>query len=264
MSTMNPHAMSLPRRALTDVAVMTRRTMLAHVRVPALIATATALPVMWVLLFNYVFGGAMERSGTRYIDFLVPGVVILAVTFNMNNAAVGVAEDLNRGMIQRFRSLPTTRWALLGGRAVFDTARNLLAVLVVIGVGALAGFRFHNGAVAAVGAIALALMFGFAMSWLGAIIGLVARDVETASMGSLLAAIPALFVTSLFVPIATMPGWLQAVAKINPVTHAVDAARGLALGGPVQGPVLRTLAWTAGLLIILVPVTIARYQRIVR
>jgi len=211
-----------------------------------------------------VFGGAMQQAGARYIDYLVPGVVVLAVTFNLNNAAVGAAEDTNRGMIQRFRSLPTTRWALLGGRAVFDIVRNLIAVLVVLGVGALAGFRFHNGVAGAVGMVLLALTFGFAMSWLGASIGLVARDVETASMGSLLAAIPALFVTSLFVPIDTMPGWLQAVAEVNPVTHAVDAARGLALGGPVQGPVLRTLAWTAGLLVVLVPLTIARYQRIVR
>jgi ABC-2 type transport system permease protein/oleandomycin transport system permease protein len=243
---------------------MTRRNLLAHLRVPALIATATALPIMWVLLFNYVFGGALQASGVRYIDFLVPGVVVLAVTFNLNNAAVGTAEDLNRGMVQRFRSLPMTRWALLAGRAVFDTARNTLAVLVVLGVGALAGFRFHNGFLAGIAAVGLALVFGFAMSWVGAFLGLVMRSVETASMGSLLLAIPAVFLTSLFVPVNTMPGWLQAVAKVNPVTHAVDATRGLILGGPAVRPVLWTLAWTAGLLAVLVPLTVARYQRISR
>jgi ABC transporter DrrB family efflux protein len=248
--------------ALTDVSVMTRRILLAHLRVPALLGTALALPVMWVLLFNYVFGGALQRPGQPYIDQLVPGVMVLAVTWNLNNAAVAVAEDLGRGMVQRFRSLPIARWAPLAGRAVFDTVRNALSVLVVIGVGALAGFRFRGGVVPALASIGLAVLFGFAMSWLGAFIGLLTRDVETATMGSLLLTIPLLFVTSLFVPMRTLPGWMQAAAKVNPVTQAVDAARGLALGGtPVAKPVLATVAWTVGLVAVLVPLTIARYQR---
>jgi ABC-2 type transport system permease protein/oleandomycin transport system permease protein len=251
-----------PARMLTDVVVMTRRNLYAHLRMPALIATATALPIMWVLLFNFVFGGALQPADVEYIDFLVPGVMVLAVTFNLNNAAVGVAEDLSQGMIHRFRSLPMTRWALLAGRAVFDTVRNLLAVLVVIGVGALCGFRFHNGAGAAVASVALALAFGVAMSWLGAFIGLLARGVETASMTSLLLAIPTVFVASLFVPVASMPGWLQAVARVNPVTPAVDATRALVLGGPVARPVILTLAWTVGLLAVLIPLTVVRYRRI--
>lgn len=262
MTTTSLHPVSTPVRILTDVAVMTRRNMYAHLRMPALIAAATALPIMWVLLFNFVFGGALRPAGIKYIDFLVPGVMVLAVTFNLNNAAVGVAEDLNRGMVHRFRSLPMTRWALLAGRAVFDTSRNLLAIFVVWVVGALAGFRFHNGFAAAIAAVALALAFGFAMSWLGAFIGLLARGVETASMASLLLAIPTVFVASLFVPVSSMPGWLQAVAKINPVTPAVDATRALILGGPVARPVLQTLAWTVGLLLVLVPLTVVRYQRI--
>jgi len=247
---------------LTDVGVMTRRNLYAQARVPALLATATALPVMWVLLFNYVFGGALEEGAVKYIDFLVPGVMVLAVTFNLNNSAVAVAEDVNRGMIQRFRSLPISRWSMLAGRAVFDTLRNALALGVVLGVGALAGFRYHNGWVNALAGIALLLAFGFAMSWLGALIGMVARDVETASMGSLLLAIPAVFVTSLFVPVHTMPGWLQAVAKVSPITHAVDANRALSLGGSAGKPVLYTLLWTAGLLVVLVPLTIVQYGRV--
>jgi ABC-2 type transport system permease protein/oleandomycin transport system permease protein len=256
------HPVAAPVRILTDVAVMTRRNVYAHLRMPALLATATALPIMWVLLFNFIFGGALRSAGVKYIDFLVPGVIVLAVTFNLNNAAVGMAEDLKRGMIHRFRSLPMTRWALLAGRAVFDIVRNLLAILVVIVVGVMCGFRFHNGATAAIAAIALALTFGFAMSWLGAFIGLMTRGVETASMASLLLAIPTVFVASLFVPISSMPGWLQAVARANPVTPAVDATRGLVLGGPVARPVVLTLVWTLVLLLVLVPLTVVRYRRI--
>jgi ABC transporter DrrB family efflux protein len=254
--------MSRITNALTDISVMTRRNLFGQIRVPALLATATALPVMWVLLFNYVFGGALQRGSVRYIDYLVPGVMTLAVTFNLNNSSVAVAEDVNKGMIQRFRSLPITRWSMLGGRAFFDTMRNLLGLAVILAVGTLAGFRYHNGAANAVGGILLLLAFGFAASWFGAFVGLVARNVETASMGSLLFAIPLTFVSSLFVPLATMPGWLQAVAKVNPVTHAVDANRALSLGGPVQGPVTTTLAWTVGLLVVLVPLTILQYRRV--
>jgi ABC transporter DrrB family efflux protein len=254
--------MSRAGNALTDVAVMTRRCMYAQLRVPALLATATALPVMWVLLFNYVFGGALQEGSIRYIDYLVPGVMVLAVTFNVNNSSVAMAEDVNRGMIQRFRSLPITRWSLLAGRALFDTLRNLLALGVILAVGYLAGFRYHDGAVRALGGILLLLAFGFAVSWLGALIGLVARNVETASMGSLLLAIPLTFVSSLFVPIGTMPGWLQAAAKVNPVTYAVDANRALSLGGVADRPIAYTLAWTVGLLAVLVPLTVLQYRRL--
>jgi ABC-2 type transport system permease protein/oleandomycin transport system permease protein len=256
--------MSRVTHALTDVAVMTRRNLFAQLRVPALLATATALPVMWVLLFNYVFGGALERGGIRYIDYLVPGVMVLAVTFNLNNSAVAMAEDVNKGMIQRFRSLPITRWSMLAGRALFDTLRNLLALGMILAVGALAGFRYHDGAVRAAAGILLLLAWGFATSWLGSLVGLVARDVETASMGSLLFAIPLAFVSSLFVPLATMPGWLQAAAKVNPVTQAVDANRALSLGGAAAEPVAYTLAWTVALLVVLVPLTVVQYRRVPR
>jgi ABC-2 type transport system permease protein/oleandomycin transport system permease protein len=253
--------MSRSLRALADVAAMTRRNLFAQLRVPALLATATALPVMWVLLFNYVFGGALQEGDVRYIDYLVPGVMALAVTFNLNNSSVAVAEDVNRGMIQRFRSLPITRWSMLAGRALFDTLRNLLALGMILAVGSLAGFRYHDGAARAVGGIALLLAFGFAASWLGSLVGLVARNVETASMGSLLFAIPLTFVSSLFVPLSTMPGWLQAVAKVNPVTHAVDASRALSIGGPAAEAIVWTLAWTVVLLALLVPLTVRQYRK---
>lgn len=254
--------MSRVATAVTDVAVMTRRNLFSQLRVPALLATSTALPVMWVLLFNYVFGGALQEGSVKYIDYLVPGVMVLAVTFNLNNSAVAVAEDVNKGMIQRFRSLPITRWSMLAGRALFDTMRNLLGLGVILAVGALAGFRYHDGLARALGGILLLLAFGFASSWLGSLIGLVARDVETASMGSLLFAIPLAFVSSLFVPLSTMPGWLQAAAKVNPVTQAVDANRALALGGTADKPITYTLIWTVGLLAVLVPLTILQYRRV--
>lgn len=258
-----------PWRARTypfaDVLVMAKRSMLAHVRTPAQLATTAALPVMWVLLFNYVLGGGFQRPGAiPYIEYLVPGVLVLAVTFNMNNVAVAVAEDLQKGMIERFRSLPMGRSSFLAGRTVFDIAKNLLAIAVVFAIGALAGFRFQTGAAAVLEAVGVTLALGFAISWLGVLIGLLAGNVEAAQAGSLLLVIPAIFITSLFVPIGTMPQGVQAVARNNPVTHAVDAARALLLGEPAATAVIQTLLWSAGIVIVVIPLAVLRYNRTTR
>jgi ABC-2 type transport system permease protein/oleandomycin transport system permease protein len=245
----------------SDTWVMTRRNARRHIRVPAQLVYSTALPVMWVVLFVSVFGGSIELPGLDYVDFLLPGILVLAVAFGMANTALGLSEDLSSGVLDRFRSQPAARPALLLGRALFDTIRNVLALVVAAGVGFLLGFRFHNGWVAALGALGITVLVGFALSWIGVLLGLAIRDPEAAQTAGLLIAIPVMFASSTFVPVGSMPGWLQAVAKNNPVTHAVDAARALTLGGPAATAVLATCAWVAGIVAVALPLAVVRYQR---
>jgi ABC-2 type transport system permease protein/oleandomycin transport system permease protein len=211
-------------------------------------------------MFTYVFGGAIHTPGVAYVDYLMPGIVVLAVAFGSPNTGVGLAEDLTTGMLDRFRSLPMARPALLAGRTLADAVRNLLVVLLMIGVGYLIGFRFHAGPLAALAAIALPVAVGYVLSWSAALIGLVTGDAETAGTASLLPIIPLAFTSSAFVPIDTMPGPLQAWADINPISHIVDAIRALILGGPTTTPVLQAAAWLATLAALLIPLAIWRYH----
>jgi ABC-2 type transport system permease protein/oleandomycin transport system permease protein len=231
------------------------------VRVPTLIAFATVQPVMFVLLFTYAFGGAIHPPGVaRYVDYLLPGIFVLAIAFGASQTGVSVADDLAGGMIDRFRALPMARPAVLAGRTLADAVRNLFVLGLMTGVGAAIGFRFHAGPAAALAAIALALAVGIAFSWSNALLGLLVRDAESAGLAGLLAVIPLIFTSSTFVPVATMPGWLQAFAKLNPITVAVDALRALCLGGPTATHLWQALAWTGAILVVAVPVAVIRYR----
>ena len=245
---------------LRDTAAMTRRNLYHYLRVPALITLALAQGVLFVVMFTYVFGGAIPTPGVSYVDYLMPGILVLAVAFGSPNTGVGLAEDLTTGMLDRFRSLPMARPALLAGRTLADAVRNLLVVLLMIGVGYLIGFRFHAGPLAALAAIALAVAVGYVLSWFAALIGLATGDAETAGTASLLPIIPLAFTSSAFVPPETMPGPLQAWADINPVTHIVDAIRALILGGPTAMPVLQATAWLVALAALFIPLAIWRYH----
>jgi ABC-2 type transport system permease protein/oleandomycin transport system permease protein len=244
---------------MRDTAAMTRRNLYHYLRVPALLAVAVTQAVLFVVMFTYVFEGAIHTPGVAYVDYLMPGIVVLAVAFGSPNTGVGLAEDLTTGMLDRFRSLPMARPALLAGRTLADAARNLLVVLVMIAVGHLIGFRFHAGPLAALAAIALPVAVGYVLSWFAALVGLTTRDAETAATASLLPIIPLAFTSSAFVPPHTMPGPLQAWADINPVTHIVDAIRALILGGPTTTPLLQALAWLAALAALLIPLAVWRY-----
>ncbi len=248
-------------RLLADTWVMTRRNARRHVRMPSQLAYSTALPVMWVLLFVYVFGGAMRVSGSSYVDFLLPGVLVLSVAFGMANTALGLSDDLASGVLDRFRSQPVSRPALLLGRALFDTLRNASALLIAIGVGFAVGFRFHQGLAGALAAFGITVAMGFALSWIGILIGLSTRDPEAAQTGSVLVAIPVMFASSTFVPVRSMPGWLQVISAHSPVTQAVDAARALTLGGPAARPVLASVVWIAGIVAVALPLAVAKYRR---
>jgi ABC-2 type transport system permease protein len=197
----------------------------------------------------------------NYIDFLMAGILVQTVIFGSTQTGVGLAEDMSRGMVDRFRSLPMARSAVLAGRTLSDTVRNLFVVCLMLVVGTLVGFRFHAGFVPALGAVGLALAFGLAFSWISALIGLSVRDVESAQAAGFVWVFPLVFASSAFVPVATMPGWLQAFADINPVTITVNALRALTLGGPTVRPVLEALAWIAGILLVFVPLAVNRYRR---
>jgi ABC-2 type transport system permease protein/oleandomycin transport system permease protein len=256
----------IPRRPLwwtfADAAAVTKRNLYRYIRVPTLLLFSTIQPIMFVLLFTYVFGGAIQVAGVdNYIDFLMAGILVQTVIFGSTQTGVGLAEDMSRGMVDRFRSLPMARSAVLAGRTLSDTVRNLFVVCLMLVVGTLVGFRFHAGVVPAVGAVGLALAFGLAFSWISALIGLSVRDVESAQAAGFVWVFPLVFASSAFVPVATMPGWLQAFADINPVTITVNALRALTLGGPTVRPVLEALAWIAGILLVFVPLAVNRYRR---
>jgi ABC transporter DrrB family efflux protein len=248
--------------ALADIATITGRNLHRLTRVPTLIAFATVQPVLFVLLFTYTLGGAVHPPGVaHYVDYLLPGVWVVALAFGASQTGVAIAEDLSTGMIDRFRALPMTGSAVLAGRTLADAVRNLFVVALLVAVGTSIGFRFHAGAGAAVAAVGLALAIGFALSWLNALLGLVIRDSESAGLAGLLGTIPLLFTSSIFVPVATMPGWLQAFDKVNPISVTVDALRVLCLGGPTARPVTEALVWIAALLAVSIPAAVFRYRR---
>jgi ABC transporter DrrB family efflux protein len=253
---------TLPRgAALTDGLTIARRNLLRILRTPQLVFFSTIQPIMFVLLFNYVFGGAINQTGGKYIDYLLPGIMVQTVAFGATSTALGLATDLGTGIIDRFRSLPMARSAVLSGRTAADAVRNLFVVLLMVAVGTLIGFRFHNGFLMAVASVLLAVLFGFALSWVFAFIGLKTGDAETAQLAGFVIIFPLVFASSAFVPTTSMPGWLQAFADHQPVTQTANAIRALSQGGDVGGPVLRSLLWIAAIIAVFAPLAVARYRK---
>ncbi|MGH3205169.1 MAG: ABC transporter permease [Streptosporangiaceae bacterium] len=248
--------------AVVSTGTITARNLRRLVRAPTLLVFATVQPVLFVLLFAYAFGGAIHVPGvTRYIDYLLPAIIVLAIGFGASQTGVAVAEDLTVGMIDRFRSLPIPGSAVLAGRVAADALRNLFVAGLMIAVGAAIGFRFHAGPAAALAALAFAVAAGVAFSWLNLLLGLTVRDPESAGLAGLFPVIILFFTSSALVPVATMPGWLQAFAKANPITVITGALRALCLGGPTARPVIEAAAWLGGLLAVTIPAASARYRR---
>lgn len=245
---------------VTDALAMTRRNLLRYRRVPRLLVFATMQPVMLVLLFAYVFGGAISVPGVEYIDYLMPGIFAQALLLGATQTGVGLAEDLSTGMIDRLRSLPMARSAVLAGRTLSDMARNTFVLTLMLGVGYLIGFRFHGGAWAAVVMVALGVLFGFAFSWFSAFLGLMIGDAEATQTASMMWMFPLVFASSAFVPVASMPEWLQAWAEVNPVSVTVDTMRALALDSPVGDDLWKALAWTVGIVAVFAPLAVHRYR----
>jgi ABC transporter DrrB family efflux protein len=251
------------REAVTDGAVVTVRNLRHFTREPGLVVFSTIQPVMFVLLFVYVFGGAIEGSlpaGVSYVDYLLPGIFVQSVVFRATQTSVGLSQDLERGVIDRFRSMPMARSAVLVGRTSADLVRNILIIVLMIVVGYIVGFRFEGGVAGALASIAIVTVFGLALSWIFAFVALTVRGAEAAQSAGFVVTFPLVFASSVFVPISTLPGWLEAVAKVSPVTLTADAARSLALTGTPES-LGGALAWSFGLLAVFVPLCIWRYRR---
>jgi ABC transporter DrrB family efflux protein len=252
------------RGDITDARVVSVRNLRHFVRQPDLLIFSTIQPIMFVLLFTYVFGGAISHSlppGVSYIDYLLPGILVQSVTFRASQTAVGLSDDLKLGVIDRFRSMPMARSAVLVGRTAADFVRNVLIIVLMIIVGYIIGFRFQAGFAQALGCIALVSAFGLALSWIFAFVALTVRSAEAAQTAGFVVLFPLVFASSVFVPVSTLPNWLQAIAKVSPVTLAANAARSLALVPGTPSSLGGAIAWIVGLLAVFIPLSVWRYRR---
>ncbi len=256
--------MSGLRYLLADTIVLAQRSLKRIPRNPDLLTAFTVQPVMFVLLFRYVFGGAISVPAEfgDYADFLMPGIIVQSMAFGGFVTALGLAEDMKRGLVARFRSLPTSRLAVLTGRTAADVATNCLALAVMIGVGLAVGFTFSTSATEVVAGILLMLLIGYAFSWVFAWIGLIVSSPETANAFGFIAIFPLTFLSSAFVPPETMPAPLDTfAADINPFSQMVGAARALFLGTPAGDDVWVSLLWCVGLIAVFGALAVDRYRR---
>jgi ABC-2 type transport system permease protein/oleandomycin transport system permease protein len=259
----SPTALTQARWAVSDTLAITRRNLLVWMRVPAYIVFTVIQPVIFVLMFRYVFGGAITVPGVHggYVSFLMPGIIGQTAAFATFGTAIALAQELKKGVIDRLRSMPMARSAVLAGRLVADTARMTITILIVLAVGYAVGFRFQNGAGPAILMIVLAVVFGVAICVIAAFTGLAIGDEESVQAFGLIWLFPLTFLSSAFVPISTMPGWLQAFANNQPVTFVINTMRALALGQPIEANLLKSLAWLAGIFIVFAPLAVRAYKR---
>ncbi|HEV8275555.1 MAG TPA: ABC transporter permease [Streptosporangiaceae bacterium] len=257
-----PDLLTRARWAVSDTLTITQRNLLVWMRVPAYIVFTIIQPVIFVLLFRYVFGGAIPVDVPGgYVNFLIPGIIAQTAAFATFGTAIALAVELQKGVIDRLRSMPMARSAVLAGRLTADTIRMTVTILIVLGVGYAVGFRFQNGFGPAVGMVVLSIVFGMAICCIAAFTGLAIGDEESVQAFGLIWLFPLTFLSSAFVPIDTMPGWLQAFANNQPVTYVVDTMRALALGGPVAANLWKSIAWLAGIFIVFAPLAVRAYRR---
>lgn len=251
--------------AVRDGLAVAWRNLIGLCRVPRLLVFSTIQPLVFVLMFRYVFGGVVSPAlhGVDYVDFLIPGIFVQTAVFGSMNTAIGLATDMQTGLMERFRSLPMARSAVLVGRTTADLARNVFVVALMTAVGFAIGFRIHAGVLAFLGGFLLVLAFGFAMSWIFAVVGMAVGDPETAQAAAFPVLAPLVFASAAFIPVSTMPGWLQAFAQHQPVSKSAEAVRVLVLGGPAGSAVWQALAWDAGIVAVFAPLGVWLYRRAV-
>ena len=255
--------MSSLAMSVSDTVVLARRNLMRIPRQPDLLIAYTIQPVMFVLLFVYVFGGAIQTPGFDYVDFLMPGIIVQSIAFGGFVTALGLSEDVKKGLIDRFRSLPMSRAAVLTGRTFSDVVLNCLSLVVLLAVGFAAGFNFIDATAGdVVLGIALLLLLGYAFSWIFALIGLFASTPETANAIGFTAIFPLTFASSVFVPVETMPDGLRQVAEANPFTTVSDAMRSLWLGTPAHTDVWMSFVWCIALIAVFAPLAVARYRSV--
>lgn len=247
--------------AVSDAITIGWRNLKAMSRTPEVVVFSTIQPVIFVLTFRYVFGGAIRTPGFDYVDFLMPGIFVQTVAFGAVNTAIGLATDLREGLIERFRSLPMARSAVLAGRTLADLVRNAFVIAVMVVLGFMVGFDIQAGWPAFIASMGLLLFFSFALSWVFAFIGLAVGNAEAAQAASFPVLAILVFASTAFVPLETMPGWLQGYNEVQPISIVVGAARALAMGGPTATPVLQSLAWALGIIAVFAPLAVRRYRR---
>jgi ABC-2 type transport system permease protein len=262
------------RYGFADGMVVMRRNLLQISRIPTALVFELAQPIMFVLLFTIVFSKNIANlpSGFTYTMFLMPGIFVQNAIFGSTTTAIGLAEDMKKGLVDRFRSLPMARSAVLVGRTTSDLAKNFVLLILVIGVGYVVGFKFQNGLLGAIGMIALVLSVGFVFSWISAVVALAIKQVEGVQAAMFTGIFPFVFVSAALVPVIGMVSWIQPIAEHNPVTVWANSARVLALGdvaippnyGPqsLQGLILTSLVWIVVLLLVFVPIAIRMYRRL--
>jgi len=243
-----------------DTLVLTRRNLIKYVRIPESLFFSSVQPVMFVLLFRYVFGGAIRTPGVSYVNYLIPGIFVQTMAFGAVNTSIGLAEDLQKGIIERFRALPMARSSVLAARTLADLLRNVVVAVLIAAVGFAVGFRIQTNVLAFLAGVGLILVFAYALSWGFAVIGLFAPNSETAQVMSFPVLFPLTFASSAFVPVQSMPSWLRGFANHQPVSVVVDAARALMVGGPTTSLVWQSVAWSVGIVLVLAPLAVHRYR----
>jgi ABC transporter DrrB family efflux protein len=267
MSTSNPLIVrarpSGMRTFLSDTMVLTGRNVRLALRTPQLLALASVTPAMFVLLFRYVFGGSIHVPGyPSYVDYLIPGIIVQTSLFGGSSSAVGVAEDMAKGVTDRLRALPTSRTAILAARTLADLLRLAYTIALLIALGLLVGFRFGGSPLQAAAGLAITLLFGYACSWLFTLLGLVVRNAESATMAGFLVTFPVVFASSIFTAPATFPHWLETFAEAQPVTQVTNALRGLSAGSVSLDTVASALAWSLGILVVSAALATWRFRRL--
>jgi ABC transporter DrrB family efflux protein len=249
------------KRLVSDTLIIAERNLIRLPRAPELLLAFTVQPIMFVLLFRYVFGGAINTGNLSYVDFLIPGIIVQNIAFGGFVTAIGLNEDVHKGLIDRFRSLPMARPAVLAGRTTSDIVTNALSMLVLLVTGIIIGFSFNTDFIHAIAGVGLLLLFGYAFSWFFAFVGLLVSTPESANSVGFIAVFPLTFISSAFVPVSTMPSVLQAFAKVNPFTIMVDAMRSLWLGTPANNYVWGAVVWSLVILVVFAPLAVGRYRR---
>jgi ABC transporter DrrB family efflux protein len=249
------------RRLVSDTLVIAERNLIRLPRAPDLLLAFTVQPIMFVLLFRYVFGGAIRTPGYSYVDFLIPGIIVQNIAFGGFVTALGLNEDLHKGLIDRFRSLPMARPAVLAGRTLADVVTNALSMAILLITGVIIGFSFTTDVFQVIAGIGLLLLFGYAFSWVFAFLGLLVSSPEAANSVGFIAVFPLTFISSMFVPVDSMPEPLKAFANVNPFTIVVDAMRSLWIGAPAGNNIWGAVVWSLVILAVFAPLAVARYRR---
>ena len=247
----------------SDTLVIARRSLKRIPRQPDLLTSYTIQPVMFVLLFVYVFGGAIDSGSFDYVDFLMPGIIVQSIAFGGFVTAIGLSDDVRKGLIDRFRSLPMSRAAVLTGRTLSDVVLNCLSLVVLLAVGFIAGFNFIDASAGEIVlGIVLVLLLGYAFSWIFALVGLFSSSPETANALGFTVLFPLTFASSIFVPASTMPDGLRQFAEANPFTTIADAMRSLWIGTPAHTDVWMSFVWCFVLIAIFAPLAVSRYRQV--